>query len=206
VICVAAIPEGKEEELRMLGVKDSKLLTEKQREDILVGLIKIIHYEFKIIEPWEVDEAVNSDNTNLNWLEADHAAALLNKLSVKLDDNISKCIIDCPSTNIKAYTEYMQKKVDNTDIILQVEHKADLHYLVVGAASIVAKVTREKELEKIKKKLNIDFGSGYPSDPRTKEFIEKNYDNPRYQHLFRKSWETYKKIARAKQQKGLGEF
>lgn len=206
MICVAAIPEGKEEELRMLGVKDSKLLTEKQREDILVGLIKIIHYEFKIIEPWEVDEAVNSDNTNLNWLEADHAAALLNKLSVKLDDNISKCIIDCPSTNIKAYTEYMQKKVDNTDIILQVEHKADLHYLVVGAASIVAKVTREKELEKIKKKLNIDFGSGYPSDPRTKEFIEKNYDNPRYQHLFRKSWETYKKIARAKQQKGLGEF
>ena len=206
MICVAAIPEGKEEELRMLGVKDSKLLTEKQREDILVGLIKIIHYEFKIIEPWEVDEAVNSDNTNLNWLEADHAAALLNKLSAKLDDNISKCIIDCPSTNIKAYTEYMQKKVDNTDIRLQVEHKADLHYLVVGAASIVAKVTREKELEKIKKKLNVDFGSGYPSDPRTKEFIEKNHDDPRYQHLFRKSWETYKKIARAKQQKGLGEF
>jgi ribonuclease HII len=206
VICVAAIVEGQEPALKALGVKDSKLLTEKQREDILVGLIKVIHYEVKMIEPWEVDSAVMSDNTNLNWLEADHAAALLNKLNVKLEDNISRCIVDCPSTNISAYTNYLKEKVDDKDIILQVEHKADMNYLVVGAASIVAKVTREKELDKIKKKLNIDFGSGYPSDPKTKAFIEKYHDHKIYQHLFRKSWETYKKISRDRAQKGLGEF
>jgi ribonuclease HII len=206
VICVAAIVEGQEPALKALGVKDSKLLSEKQREDILKELIKIIHYEFKMIEPWEVDEAVNSDNTNLNWLEADHAAALLNKLNVKLEGNISRCIVDCPSTNISAYTNYLKEKVDDKDIVLQVEHKADMNYLVVGAASIVAKVTREKELEKIKKKLGVDFGSGYPSDPKTKEFIEKYHDHKVYSALFRKSWETYKKIARAKQQKGLGDF
>ena len=206
VICVAAIVEGQEPQLKALGVKDSKLLSEKQREDILKELIKIIHYEVIMIQPSEIDETLASPNTNLNWLEADHAAALLNKLDVKLDNNISRCIVDCPSTNIKAYTDYMRNKVDNNDIILQVEHKADMNHLVVGAASIVAKVTRELELEKIKRKLKIDFGSGYPSDPKTKAFVEKYHDNKEYQHLFRKSWETYKKIARSKMQKGLGEF
>jgi len=206
VICIAAIPENKEPELKALGVKDSKLLTEEQREDILKELLKITHHELVIIQPSEIDETLASPNTNLNWLEADHGAALLNKLNVKLDDNISKCIIDCPSNNVKAYTDYFQKKVDNEEIKLIVEHKADLNHLIVGAASIIAKVTREKELEKIKKKLKIDFGSGYPSDPRTKEFVEKHHADKEYSHLFRKSWETYKKITRSKTQRGLGEF
>jgi ribonuclease HII len=206
VICVVAIVEGQEPTLKELGVKDSKLLTEKQREDILKELIKIVHYELVVIQPSEIDEALASPNTNLNWLEADHGAALLNKLNVKLDDNISKCIIDCPSTNIKAYTTYFQGKVDNDEIKLIVEHKADFNHLIVGAASIIAKVTREKELEKIKKKLKIDFGSGYPSDPKTKAFVEKYHSNKEYSQLFRKSWETYKKISRGKAQKGLGEY
>ncbi|MGV8171737.1 MAG: ribonuclease HII [Candidatus Woesearchaeota archaeon] len=206
VIAVAAIVENKEEELRVLGVKDSKLLTERQREDILKELIKIIHYELVMIQPSEIDEALASPNTNLNWLEADHGAALLNKLNVKLEENISKCIIDCPSNNVKAFTAYVQEKVDDKDIKLQIEHKADLNYLIVGAASIIAKVTREKELEKIKKKLKIDFGSGYPSDPKTKEFVEKHHSDKEYSQLFRKSWETYRKISRDKAQKGLGEF
>jgi ribonuclease HII len=206
VIAVAAVVEGQEPALKALGVKDSKLLTEGQREDILKELIKIIHYELVMIEPSEIDDALASPNTNLNWLEADHGASLLNKLDVKLDSNISKCIIDCPSTNIKAYTDYVRQKVDNDEIQLVVEHKADFNHLIVGAASIIAKVTREKELDKIKKRLKIDFGSGYPSDPRTKEFIEKHHSDKEYQHLFRKSWETYKKISREKAQKGLGEY
>jgi ribonuclease HII len=206
VICVAAIVENNESELRALGVKDSKLLTEEQREDILKELIKITHHELVIIQPSEIDDAVNSLKYNLNWLEADHGAALLNKLNVKLEENISKCIIDCPSTNIKAYTKYFQEKVDDKDIKLQVEHKADLNHLIVGAASIIAKVTREKELEKLKKKLKVDFGSGYPADPKTKEFVEKHHSDREYSQLFRKSWETYKKISRSKAQRGLGEY
>jgi ribonuclease HII len=206
VICVAAIPENKESELKALGVKDSKLLTEAQRESILKELLKITHHELIIIQPSEIDDTLASPNTNLNWLEADKGAALLNKLNVKLDDNISTCIIDCPSSNIKAFTDYVQKKVDSEDIKLIVEHKADLNHLIVGAASIFAKVTREKELEKIKKKLKIDFGSGYPSDPKTKAFVEKYHANKEYSHLFRKSWETYRKISREKSQRGLGDF
>ncbi len=206
VICVAAIAEEKIPELKVLGVKDSKLLSEKQREEILVHLEKIIHYEIKVIEPWEIDEALANPNTNLNWLEADYGAALLNKLDVKLDNNISKCVIDCPSTNIQAYTNYVRAKVDNNETELIVEHKADFNHLIVGAASIVAKVTREKTLEKMKKKLNMDFGSGYPSDPNTKKFIEQHWNNPKISPFIRKSWATYKTIVKKHSQKGLGDY
>jgi len=206
VIVVAAIQEGREQELKALGVKDSKLLTEKEREEILKYLEKLVKYELIILTPEDVDAALVSPSTNLNWLEADHGAGILNKLDVKLGGEISKCIIDCPSTNIGAYTKYFAEKVDNKDIKLQVEHKADLNHVIVGAASIIAKVTREKELEKLKKKYKIDFGSGYPSDPTTKKFIEENWNNPKVSPLIRKTWATYKTIVKKNAQKGLGEY
>ena len=103
VIAVAAIIEGHEQSLKEIGVKDSKLLSEKQREEILKELEKHVKYEFLMIHPSEIDEAVLSQNTNLNWLEADHGADLLNKLDAKLDNDIIRAIIDCPSTNISSY-------------------------------------------------------------------------------------------------------
>jgi len=206
VIAVAAIQEGREQELKDLGVKDSKLLTESQREYILKYLEKLVKYELIIINPPEVDLAVMSENTNLNWLEADNGASILNKLDVKLNNEISKCIIDCPSTNISAYKNYFSEKVDNKETVLQVEHKADLNYVIVGAASIIAKVTREKELIKLKRKYDIDFGSGYPSDPNTKKFIEQNWNNPKISPIIRKSWATYKTIVKKNSQKGLGDY
>ncbi len=206
VICAAAIKKGDEGKLKEIGVKDSKLLTEKQREEILKSLTGLIHYELVMIQPSEIDEAVTSETTNLNWLEANHGAALLNKLDAKLDNDVVESIIDCPSTNIDAYKNYFQERVDNKDIKLIVEHKADFNYLIVGAASIIAKVAREKELEKLRKKFKLDFGSGYPADPKTKKFADENWNNSKISHLFRKSWETYRKIATRGNQKNLSEF
>ena len=87
---------------------------------------------------------------------------------------------------------------------LVLEHKADLNYPVVSAASILAKVTRDAEIEKIKKEIGVDFGSGYMSDPRTSEFLKKNYK--KYPEIFRKSWAPYQKIIGAKSQKNLSDF
>jgi ribonuclease HII len=206
VIAVAAIKEEGEETLRDMGVKDSKLLSPKQREEIFKMLEKSIRYEIVIVPPEEIDAAVNSQTYNLNWLEADKGAEILNKLDIKLDNDIDKVIIDCPSNNPEAYKKYFKSKVDNKDIELVVEHKADLNHLVVGAASILAKVTRDKEIEKIKKKIKIDFGSGYPSDPKTKEFVKNYHSNPKMQHLFRKSWDTYKRACSSGKQSKLDGF
>ena len=126
-------------------------MTEKQREEIFKNIEHQLKYELTIIQPKDIDEAVNAKSYNLNWLEADKAADLLNKIDTKLDNDVSEVIVDCPSNNTNAYKNYLKQKVDNEEMKLTVEHKADLNHLIVGAASIIAKVTREKEIEKIVK-------------------------------------------------------
>ena len=97
---------------------------------------------------------------------------------------------------------YIQEKL-NSKVKLIVEHKADTKYPTVAAASILAKVTRDREIEKIKKKIGIDFGSGYPSDPKTIEFVNKHWNKF---DIFRKSWSTYQKVAAKKSQSKLTGF
>ena len=96
--------------------------------------------------------------------------------------------------------KFVEKK--NIEIIL--EHKADVNYPVVSAASILAKVTRDNEIEKLKTQIGIDFGSGYMSDPKTVEFLKNNFEN--YPELFRKSWFPYKELVNKKFQKSLSDF
>ena len=46
-----------------------------------------------------------------------------------------------------------------------------------------------------------DFGSGYPADPKTKEFIAENFDKEEYKPIIRFSWNTVKKLFKAKEAK-----
>ncbi|MDP6293582.1 MAG: ribonuclease HII, partial [Candidatus Woesearchaeota archaeon] len=74
----------------------------------------------------------------------------------------------------------------------------------ISAASIIAKVTRDDAIEELKKKVGIDFGNGYPSDPKTKAFLEKYWD--KHPAIFRKSWAPYKKMIAAQKQQSLDSF
>ncbi|MBN1385913.1 ribonuclease HII [Candidatus Woesearchaeota archaeon] len=198
VIAGVLINENDEQKLKEMGVKDSKLLTPKQREDLFDKVISAVkEYRILIIEPSEIDEAVlGPKEMNLNWLEADKSAEIINFLKP------DKAILDCPSNNISSYKSYVLKKVKDVEIIA--EHKADMNYPSVAAGSILAKVTRDREIEKIKAKIGADFGSGYPSDPLTAKFVEKNFK--KYPEIFRKSWETFRRSADKKKQKKLGDF
>ncbi|HLC46978.1 MAG TPA: ribonuclease HII [Candidatus Nanoarchaeia archaeon] len=198
VIAGVAISEEKAAALVSIGVKDSKMLSPKQRERMFDQIYEIADkIEVHIIQPEEIDSAVESQNMNLNWLEADYTIKILNAI---LPD---KAFIDCPSNNIMAYQNYLVAKLKK-HIEMKVAHKADQTYPVASAASIIAKVTRDREIEILKQQIGEDFGSGYPSDPFTKAFIVKNHK--KYPHLFRKSWETYKAVAGLQKQKRLGEY
>lgn len=192
------LDETEVKKLREMGVKDSKLLTPKARELLFKQIQKAVRkHVILVIPPDEIDEAVESDTTNLNWLEAGKAAEIINELKPE------KAIIDCPSPNPPAYTEYIRGKLDNKDMELIVEHRADLNYPVVSAASILAKVARDREIQKLKDEHKVEFGSGYPADPVTKEFVQKYHDK---YDFFRKSWQPYKEILKSKGQKKLGDW
>ena len=199
VMCGVLIKEEDEAKLTAIGAKDSKLLTPKTREilfDQIKGMVK--GYKIIIVSPADIDKTLLSADSNLNWLEADISAELINFLKPDV------AILDCPSTNIPAYRNYVKNKLKNKKIKVIAEHKADVNYPVVSAASILAKVTRDREIEKLKKKIGMNFGSGYPSDARTQGFLKKHYKD--FPDIFRKTWSSYKRVAAPKNQKKLGEF
>jgi len=184
--------------LTELGAKDSKLLLPKRRNEIKNKIIRQFKYHIEISEPKEIDKS-----DNLNYLEAIKTAKIINKLTKELKDKVD-VIVDCPSTNIESWTSDVQKLIKKPEIIkLICEHKADVNHPSVAAGSIIAKEKREEEMLKLRSKFKTDFGSGYPADPKTKDFIKENFNNPKYKELIRFSWNTVKKLVKAKSQQNL---
>lgn len=186
VMCAGLIDDSDATKLRNLGVKDSKLLSPKKRERLAEVLPHFMRYELLTISPKEIDNAVFSETTNLNWLEADGAVKLIHSLPSE------KVVIDCPSPNTVAYAKYIKDRL-TSGVNLVAEHKADVNYAVVAAASILAKVKRDQDIADLKKKIGVDFGSGYPSDPKTKSFLVNNWQ--KHSELFRHSWAPYRKLS-----------
>ena len=199
VMCGAMIEEKDMPKLIKLKPKDSKLLTREEREELYPKLLLVLeHYKVIVMQPAEIDKAVKGgDGLNLNRLEAHKQAEILNEF------NPNQAIIDCPSNNIDSYRIYLKKLLKNKQVNLILEHKAE-RYPLVAAASIIAKVTGDREIESTKKELGVDFGSGYMSDPKTVEFLKNNFEN--YPELFRKSWFPYQELVNKKFQKNLSDF
>ena len=196
VLAGVSIEQDKLELLERMGVKDSKLIPPAIREDLFIEIKKIAKHKIIIIQPKEIDAALNSPDSNLNKLEGIKMVEIINALEGE------ESIVDCPSTNTKAFSEFLKERLKvKTKLIC--EHKADLNYVVVGAASILAKVTRDAEIEKIRKKYG-EIGPGYPSNPITINFLKQNWN--KYPEIFRQTWATYKKVAQSKAQSSLKDF
>ena len=118
-----------------------------------------------------------------------------------------KVVIDCPSTSIVKWQDYLKSKIRNlSNLEISCEHKADKNHISVSAASIIAKSTREKEMLKLKEKYGHEIGSGYTSDPLTSKFLKQNVKKLNNTGIFRKTWSTWKNALGTHEQKRLSEF
>lgn len=183
------------DKLHKLGVKDSKLLTPAKREFLFDKIKSLVKFKIIKIEPKEIDDALNSDHLNLNWLEANKTAEIINEMKP------DKAIVDCPSPNLKKYEEYV-KKLLTAKPELVFSHKAE-RFIIVAAASVISKVTRDREIEKIKEKYG-DIGPGYTSNAVTQKFLKENWN--KHPEIFRKTWISWKNHNNNKNQKKLNEF
>jgi ribonuclease HII len=175
------------------GIKDSKLLSHSQRV-ALEDKIKSLSSGWKVVRamPEDIDNALSDPGMNLNRLEAIKMATVINELNTG-DEEIT-VIVDCPSINTESWglmlMEYIEKP-ENLDV--KCEHKADYNHMIVGAASILAKVVREEEVSKIKSEFGA-IGSGYPADPNTKKFLAERGLELKDSGIFRKSWATWRNM------------
>ena len=199
---MAGVTINSEDELKLkeLGVKDSKLLSRERRDKLFKQILgMVVHYKIISVTPDVIDETLRSDKTNLNKLEADTTAVILNEL------NPDKAIIDLPEKNAERYQNYIRENLDKKDLELVTEHKADYNYPVVASASILAKVTRDRYVDFLKEKFGEDFGSGYMTDEKTQKFLKKHWNNSQV-NFFRKEWASWKNMKIEKTQKKLGDF
>ncbi len=206
VMAIVTAPLEKIEELESLGVTDSKKLSPKRREFLYRKIKKICYVEAEVISPEEIDSHVQSPSSNLNRLESKTTASLITKTGEKRD--VKKVILDCPEKDEEGYSKktrgFLSEEMKNKQMKIIAEHNADENYTIVGASSIIAKVTRDREVKKIEKRLGEEIGSGYPSDPTTASFLKKNIEKD--YDFFRKSWSTYQNMKRLKSQRKLADF
>jgi ribonuclease HII len=191
-----------EGELKKLGVKDSKQLTQKRREFLAEKIKEMAEtFEVTLAYPEEIDEK-NKEGVNLNSLEAIKMAEVINKINKGYGK--IKVVVDCPSVGIEKWKDFLKTKIDNlSNLEVVCEHKADVNHVAVSAASILAKCVREIEMGKLKEQYGKEIGSGYCSDPLTTKFLENHLQTHDSKGIFRKSWSTWKEASSAAEQKRL---
>jgi ribonuclease HII len=174
--------------LSLLGVKDSKQLTPKSREELYKKIIALVDdYYVAKISPKTIDISV--ENHNLNHLEAKYMAKVISKL------NPDMSYVDSCDVNPQRFGKEITLLSNNKNV--RSYHHADSRFVVVSAASIIAKVTRDRTIEKLRK--NHDVGSGYPSDSKTINFVKSYYQTNQTLPIFvRKSWKPTQKILNKK--------
>ena len=190
ILAGVVLTEEEESMLKKEGVTDSKVVAHPER----VRLAQLIVQNSKghhvvTLSAKEIDTALLS-GTNLNTLEAQAMAKIINKLAKPG----LKVVVDCPSVNTVAWRKVLLSFIKEPDQLdVKCEHKADVNYVSASAASILAKVKREEEVNILKEKYG-KIGSGYPSDPETKEFLKSHGEELKDSGIFRKTWATWKSI------------
>ncbi len=193
--CVA-IAEQDENRLRDIGVKDSKKLTPSARARLFLKIVEVADaILIKRFTPYVID------THNLNDLFVEGVSELVRK-SFKLGLNVRKVYIDALSSR-KHSVNLFSRLPKDVDVIY--EFKADVKYPIVSAASIVAKYLRDQHIKYLHK-IYGDFGSGYPSDPKTVEWL-KNLTQSMFSdvrsEIVRKSWLTVRRLIRSSDNKNL---
>ena len=184
VIAGISLEKKNIKKLNALGVKDSKKLSAKSRESLYKKIIEIVDdYYIAKISPRLIDASVKKHC--LNGLEAKYMAKVVSKL------NPDTSYVDSCDVNPKRFGKEISKLSDNHKI--KSYHRADSKFVVVSAASILAKVARDRAIAKLRKEH--DLGSGYPSDSVTVNFVTKYYKkNQKMPNFVRKSWKPVQKI------------
>ncbi len=190
VVAGVWIDEAAKHELLELNVKDSKKHSPKRREELAAIIGQRFYHRLKVVRAADIDTLRGA--MTLNELEA-HVFAKIG--SEKKADTY---YLDSASTSEAWFGERFQASLPFSATVIS-RHEADDTYPVVSAASIMAKVERDRQVDMIagelEPHLDLPLGSGYPSDPRTRQFLktwmQEHGDVPPYT---RRSWKTVQKI------------
>lgn len=183
VVCGVALDAERIKYLERLGLKDSKKISPKRRIALSRKIDRIADCHTVHITAKDID-MLRSREVNLNEIEK----IAMNRIISKFGP--STCFID--SMDVKPERLTRELETIHPEVKVIAEHKADDRYPIVSAASIIAKVERDRAIQHIRKKYK-NIGSGYPSDPKTINFL-KTLPPGELPDFIRRSWATVERI------------
>ncbi len=189
----------KESELELVksGVKDSKKLSKHKRED-LFPLIQEISTKVitKVISASQVDEW-RKNKGSLNDMEAKFFSQVISEAPAR------RIFVDCSDVITGTFRERMERYKGGNIQGLVCRHFADDTFPVVSAASVVAKVVRDRRIFRLSRSFG-EMGSGYCHDPRTLSFLQNWLDdNGSFPDFVRKTWYTARRLKDSRNQRKL---
>lgn len=184
VIAGISIERNRTRRLSEMGVRDSKQLTAKAREALYEKILKVVDgYYVARISPRMIDRYVLKNG--LNQLEGRYMAKVISNLRP------NSAYVDSCDVNPERFGLLISKLARIGKI--HSSHHADARFPVVSAASIIAKVNRDRAIARIRR--TFDVGSGYPSDPKTMNFIAGFIsDHGVPPEFVRRSWRPVKNL------------
>ena len=196
VIAGASFEISRLERLSDIGVKDSKRLTPKKREELYPKIIEMADdYCIVRVRPSTIDKSVRKHE--LNRLEAKYMA----KVVARLGSNPT--YVDSCDVNTKRFGDEISRLSRNDTIYSH--HRADSRFVVVSAASILAKVARDRSIARLQRVH--DLGSGYPADSKTVRFVSRYIsENDGIPQFARASWKPIRRLVDESRQRDLSGF
>ena len=184
VVCGVALEEERIKYLERLGLKDSKKVSPKRRIALSRKINRIAESHTVHVTAKDID-MLRSRDINLNEIEKIAINRIIGKSTP------STCFIDSMDVKPERLTSELETMHPKVKVVA--EHKADDRYPIVSAASIIAKVERDRAIQDIQKEYKANIGSGYPSDPKTIKFL-KTLPPGELPDFVRRSWATVEKI------------
>ena len=196
VYSIAFFPfEQNEKLLRKIGFNDSKKLSEAQRDKLFEKIFQ--HNVGFILDSISAEtlstEMLRIDGRNLNRISHDSAIGLIGKV-LELGFKLRSVFVD----TVGKPEKYQDLLISTFPSIpnITVSKKADSLFPIVGAASICAKVIRDRVLsdwqyKEVLSSSSYTFGSGYPGDQVTKDWLQDSLQPVfGFPSLVRYSWAT----------------
>jgi len=201
VIAGVVIDSRHEKKLKILGVKDSKELTPKRRSELAPKIEELCKSVIVLRVPACKIDSYRAKKINLDMIEAMKMAEIIDV------SGADKVFVDSLQANPEKFKKHIQQHMTTDGIDMIVENYSDETYPVVSAASVIAKVERDKVIEEIKRKVNFDFGVGYSHDERTINFVKKLLEEKKQLPPYvRQSWVTIQVLQEASWQRKLKDF
>ena len=162
-LVVAGVAVESDVELRHMNVRDSKKLSPERREALAPEIEKVSTYEVIVIPAERID--VMRSEMSLNDFEAKLFAEVIDKLRPET------AYVDAADVDEIEFKRCVRKELA-FDVEIVSQHNADELFPVVSAASILAKVCRDRQMRTIEDEIGMHIGSGYASDADTIAFLE----------------------------------